>query len=355
MGIELTSFLKERKQMQKPVKHKNRNIVFGIVVAFILTLILIGNITVYPFMIVFRGLIGMVTEQGNIGPYAETIQNISEGSSATVTTEGYPDMELTFYYPDDGEEIHPVILYIHGGGWSVGNAQAVSPFAKLLASNGYVVANAEYALAPEHPYPTSTYQLVSALNYLYEHAQEHGIDKNRIFIGGNSAGAHLASQLGALASNPTYADGIGVEINAPSDNIKGLLLFNGVYNFDNAGECGFPFFNKLVWAYTGTKQYKEYEKIDELSTVKHITPDYPATFITVGDIDPLEPQTIEFVDVLENAGVDCTALMWTGTDSELFHDYIYELNTEEAQKAYEMAVKFLAEHSQKSGDSESQE
>lgn len=180
-------------------------------------------------------------------------------------------MELTLYYPDDGEGIHPIILCIHGG-WSVGSAKAVSPFAKLLASNGYVVANAEYALAPKYSYPASTYQLVSTLNYLYEHANEYGIDNTRIFIGGNSAGAHLTSQLGALATNPAYAAEVGVKITFPFDNIKGLLLFNGVYNFDTAGDCKFPFFPKLAWAYTRTKTTKIMRKLTSFqqSSISHL-------------------------------------------------------------------------------------
>lgn len=320
--------------------------ILGSLSVLIVAIIIVNQLTVYPFISLFRWMTGLGEEQGNIGPYAEQIEKVKEGPVAIVSTEGYPDAELTFYYPDDSKETHPVILYIHGGGWSVGSAKAVSSYAKLLASNGYIVANAEYALAPENPYPASTYQLVSALNYLYENADKYGIDNSKIFIGGNSAGAHLSSQLGALVSNPEYADEVGVEIVFPSECVKGLLLFNGVYNFDNAGDCKFPFFDRLLWSYTGVKDYKTYAKLDELSTLKHITPNYPTTFITVGDIDPLEPQTIEFIDKLQALGVDHTALLWSGTNSKLFHDYIYELDTEEAQKAYRAVVDFLTACSQ---------
>ena len=45
------------------------------------------------------------------------------------------------------------------------------------------------------------------------------------------------------------------------------------------------------------KDYTQYERIDELSTVKHIMEEYPPTYITVGDIDPLEPQTLAFIEM----------------------------------------------------------
>lgn len=96
--------------------------------------------------------------------------------------------------------------------------------------------------------------------------------------------------------------------------------------------------------YTGKKDYKKYERLDELSTIKHITPDYPAVFITVGDSDPLEPQTYEFIEKLEDNNVDYDALLWTGTKAKLWHDYIYDQNTEEAVKAYEETLNFIEKH-----------
>lgn len=316
----------------------------GGVSIFIVLIILINQVTVSPFIWTFRSLSNMVSEQGNIGPYDNQISNIKESNKINVAVNVYEDAEITFYHPKIEKDDLPVIIYIHGGGWSSGNAKSVSSFAKLLASNGYIVANVDYALAPENPYPSSTIQLVEVLNYIYENAKEYNIDKKNIFIGGNSAGAHLSSQLGAILSDSQYAKTVGVDIKVPNDSIKGLLLFNGVYNFDNAEDCNFPFYKKFAWSYTGKKNYKTHSKIDEISTVKHINENYPPTFITVGDKDPLESQSLEFAKILKEKGIDNTALFWTGTNVGLNHDYIYELDTKEAQKSYEMVIDFLNEH-----------
>ncbi len=182
------------------------------------------------------------------------------------------------------------------------------------------------------------------IQYVYDRAGDFGIDRNAIFIGGNSAGAHLSSQLGALFTDREYASQAGVDVRIPGDAIKGLLLFNGVYNFDTAGDCGFFAFGKWVWAYTGRKDHRAYERLDEMSTIRHITPNYPAVFITAGDADPLEPQTIELADMLWENSVDHTAVLWTGTGAKLDHDYIYEMDTAEAQSAFEMMLIFLSEH-----------
>lgn len=330
------------------MKIKNRKVklrrILGRIGILIVLVILINQVTVYPFIWTFRSLLNIVSEQGNIGPYESQISNIEESNKIKVSVDGCEDAEITFYYPQIEKYNLPVIMYIHGGGWSGGNAKAVSSFAKLIASNGYIVANVDYALSPENPYPSSTIQLVEVLNYIYENANQYNMDKNNIFIGGNSAGAHLSSQLGALLSNSKYAKTVGVDIKVPNDSIKGLVLFNGVYNFDTAGDCSFPFFDKFAWAYTGKKDYENYSKIDEMSTIKHIDKNYPSTFITSGDADPLEPQSLEFAKILKEKGIDTTTLFWTGRNIGLYHDYIYELDTKEAQKSYEMMINFLNEH-----------
>lgn len=328
------------------IKKKSKfKVLISIIVVFIALIIIINQITVYPFMYIFRAFINGIEEQGSIGPYYDNIKNVIESDTVQISVKDYPNAKITLYSPNEDYESLPVILYIHGGGWSVGNAKAVSSFAKLLASNGYIVANLDYSLAPEYKYPASTFQILETLNYLYENANNYKIDNTKIFIGGNSAGAHLSSQIGAILSNEEFAKEIGANVKVPFESIKGLLLFNGVYNFDTVGKCNFPGFNKLAWSYTGKKNYLKYERINELSSIKHITENYPSTFITVGDSDPLEPQAYEFAQELKSKNIDYTSLFWTDTNSKLNHDYIYELQTEEGQKAYEMAVKFLNEHS----------
>ena len=333
-----------RKCNTMPVKAKRKYIILTILAIVAVLTVVVNQISVYPFMWRFRGLMSLTSEQGDPGNYEVYIQEVVSSEKISVSVEGYPDAYVTFYSPEEQKqgEYLPVILYIHGGGWSAGNAEAIAWYAKLLASNGYVVANVDYSLAPEHPYPASTVQLVTVLNYLYENAAEYGINEDKIFVGGNSAGAHLASQLGALVSNTDYAEDVGVCVNVPRKCVRGLLLFNGVYNFDTVKECNFPFFTQLAWSYTGQKNFEAYARLDELSTAKHVTEDYPATFITVGDADPLRTQTKELIDVFEDNSVNYRAILWDDTGAKLGHDYVYEMDTREAQIAYEAVLEFLA-------------
>jgi len=60
-----------------------------------------------------------------------------------------------------------------------------------------------------------------------------------------------------------------------------------------------PGMGLFLWAYTGARQFESYKRIDELSTILHVSPDYPPVFLAVGDADALESQTIAFKEALE--------------------------------------------------------
>ncbi len=309
-----------------------------LVVLFVFLFVLVDQFTVVPFTTSFRIFSNTLKKEVQIGPYLEDIKDI-EQSSISIKVPDYPDANVTLYSKQSDHPL-PLLIYIHGGGFIAGSVESVSFYTKLLASNGYVVASVDYALAPEKPYPTAIFQLVEVLNYLYEHADQYGIDATNIMIGGHSAGAQLASQLGGVVTNSKYADQIGVRVKVPS--VKGLFLLSGVYNMDTVGNCHFPFLKKYLWAYTGEKHYLSYDRIDELSTIRSVTSSYPPTFITVGDIDPLASQTEEMIEVLKKNHVEYVPMLWE--KSYLYHNYVYHLDTSEARKVYQSMIRFLKMH-----------
>jgi len=331
--------------MPKPLKKrfgKKTKIILLVIAALIATVIIVDQTTPRPFVALFRGFIGSLDSVVTVGPYEKDIELATQVSQVDIPVEGLPDATLTIYAPKQpSDRPLPIIFYIHGGGWVVGTAKSVEPYAKLLASNGYLVANLEYSLAPEHPYPTPIEQSIAAINYLQLHDKDFNADATKFFIAGNSAGAQIAAQLGAVATNSEFEKKMNVDIGLAPESLKGLILFNGVYDFQTVGKDNFPGFPKFAWSYTGKKDYRTYSRIDELSTVKNATSTYPATFLTVGDADPIEAQTHQFDAVLRAQGIDVTSLYWTGSGNKLPHDYIYQLETEPAQRAYQDVLKFL--------------
>ena len=93
----------------------------------------------------------------------------------------------------------PVILFLHGGGWTLGSFQIYEPFCRQLANaTGSILVWAEYRLAPEHPYPAAFDDTRAALRWVHDNAARLGADENRIIIAGDSAGGNLAATV-ALA------------------------------------------------------------------------------------------------------------------------------------------------------------
>jgi acetyl esterase/lipase len=165
------------------------------------------------------------------------------------------------------------------------------------------------------------------------------IDKDKIFIGGTSAGAHLSSQIGGLSSNKEYRELLGIKKTLPK--VCGLLLINGVYNFETVNECHFPGMSSFIWSYVGDKDYLSYERINELSTINYVNNNYPKVFITAGDKDPLRTQSYELVDVLKKNKISYVDRFFE--DKNLNHDYVYLLNKDESKKTLEEIIKFIKE------------
>lgn len=317
----------------------------SIVAVLVATPVVVNELTPRPYVGIFRALIGTIDDAVTLGPLEDRTDGVVTSDPIAIPVEGAPDAGLTIHTSDVGTESgKPVILLIHGGGWVVGSASQIGSYADLLASAGFVVANLSYSLAPEEEYPTPILQSAAALDYLHEHAGEYGGDGSKLFVGGNSAGAQISSQLGAVVADPGFARQVGVDIALPAEDLRGVILYSGPYDFDTVGRDDFPGFRTYAWSYLGQKDYENDPRLDELSTTRTATADYPATYLTSGDADPLEPQSYQLDAVLRSLGVEVTSRYWTGSGLDLPHDYVYELDTEAARTAFDDTVAFVERH-----------
>lgn len=106
---------------------------------------------------------------------------------------------LDVYRPKGATAGLPVVLYIHGGGFTLLSKDTHWMMGLVFARAGYVVFNISYRLAPRHPFPAALEDCVDALVWLNNHAHEYGGDLRRLVFAGESAGANLACSL-ALAT-----------------------------------------------------------------------------------------------------------------------------------------------------------
>lgn len=133
-------------------------------------------------------------------------------------------------------ESRPVVVFIHGGSWVHGNKSLNDrmPLVNVFLQKGYYVASIDYRLTTEAPWPAQINDSKSAIRFLRDNAASYGIDANRIFVFGESAGAHLALMLDVTNNSNQFvdeADGNGSVSSAVSAVISD-------YGISDVGEWG---------------------------------------------------------------------------------------------------------------------
>jgi acetyl esterase/lipase len=112
----------------------------------------------------------------------------------------HPLVRVRVYRPQPAASARPALLWIHGGGFIIGQPeQDATHLIEIARELGMVIVAVEYRLSPEHPYPKPIEDCYAALSWLYNHAASLGVRPDRIAIGGNSAGAGLAAGLVLMA------------------------------------------------------------------------------------------------------------------------------------------------------------
>ena len=119
-------------------------------------------------------------------------QEVARVEDRTIPGPAQP-IPVRVYWPEAGKKL-PALVYYHGGGWVIGNLDSVDRSCRALANaSGCVLISVDYRLAPEHKFPAAVEDADAAVRYVAEHAAEFDIDPNRIAVGGDSAGANLAT------------------------------------------------------------------------------------------------------------------------------------------------------------------
>ncbi|MBO9578979.1 MAG: alpha/beta hydrolase [Microbacteriaceae bacterium] len=315
-------------------------------IAVVLALVVgIGFLTPWPAAMLIRGAF----QQGARDTVAEASKYVPADVDARIdlsySTAG-GDQLFDLFTPKGSTGPLPAVVWIHGGAWISGSKADVEPYARILASHGYAVVTLNYSISPEVVYPVAIQQLNSALGYLTAHAAELSIDPDRIVIAGDSAGANLTSQLAAVVTNPAYAELLGIEPALAPEQLAGVVLDCGIYDVSGIPEApglGGWGFRIALWAYIGAHDWISQPGGQEMSTIDYVTADFPATWISGGNGDPLtKGQSIPLAEKLDDLGVPVTALFYAEDhEPSLPHEYQFHLDFADAQNALASTVDFL--------------
>lgn len=173
----------------------------------------------------------------------------------------------------------PVIVVVHGGGFKFGDQSMpiIQPIIEAGTANGYVVASVDYRKSGEAAFPAAVGDVKAAVRYLKAHAEEYGIDPEKIVVWGESAGAYLA----AMTATTPNVDSLNADV---SDNLEqdstvaALVDFYGPIEFATMDE--------------------EFTALGDTASANHTEGSFESDFVGVDDL---------------SANPDKTAATWWGT------------------------------------------
>jgi arylformamidase len=182
------------------------------------------------------------------------------GATAAASRDNMLDIEF------DPDTVRPLVVFIHGGGWSHGDKNGARWIAPTFFGAGYSFAAVNYRLSPHGTVADAAKDLAEAIGFLRSRAAQFMIDPDRITLIGFSAGAHLAA---LVATDSSLLRAAGV----PFRSIRAVVLLDGAA-FDTVGEvAGGPGSNSLAVALGTNPNYlRQVSPLEHLATASELPP-----------------------------------------------------------------------------------
>ncbi|HEX3998045.1 MAG TPA: alpha/beta hydrolase [Pirellulales bacterium] len=201
--------------------------------------------------------------------------------------------------PPTGKD-HPIVFWIHGGGWMQGDKRDVQNKPKAFVDKGFVFVSTNYRLFPNTTIKAMAGDVANAVRWTHDHAREFGGDPNRIFVMGHSAGAQLAA---LICTDETLLKAEGL----PLSIIKGCVPVDGD-TYDLAMQIATvekKRADRYTWKFGDEQSRKELSPIEHVAKGKDIP---PFLLLCVGGHPETEPQARRLAKALQEAGVPAKTL-----------------------------------------------
>ncbi len=225
--------------------------------------------------------------------------------------EGAPEITARLYKPKNGMESKPGMLWIHGGGYILGDLDVDDHNLRQMCINtGCVILSTNYRLAPEDPFPAPVEDCYASLKWLVENSETLGIDKSRIAIGGGSAGGGLAAGLAIMARDRGEIEIVFQLLIYPMIDDRNITPSSHTITDPRTWDREK---NIFAWkAYLGempdsgkVSPYAAPARAEDLSGL-------PPAYIAVGELDLFLDEDIEYAQRLLQAGVPTELHVYPG-------------------------------------------
>jgi acetyl esterase/lipase len=237
---------------------------------------------------------------------------------------GYRPLFLDLRLPPSERSPHPLIIWVHGGGWIYGSRRRLPPHLsdnaihEHMLDAGYAVASVDYRLAREAGFAGMLLDLKAAIRWLRGHAADFDLDSDRVVLWGESAGGHLAV-MAAVCTKLDGAERTGECLDEPETPTAvvdwygpaDLTAIAGLHLEADSEEVGVtPENPAAILAGNGDWTY------DELSPLTYVRADVPPIFVAHGTDDQIVPVTHsrDLTDRLRRAGATVDYLEVPGAD-----------------------------------------
>lgn len=209
-------------------------------------------------------------------------------------------LRLDIYRPAGGVEGLPVLVYFHGGAWTVGDKREQAlPMLNHLAANGWLAVSANYRLSPGAAFPDFIEDAKAAVAWVKEHGPEYGADPGFVAVAGGSAGGHIASLVALTPHDPRYQPGF----EAADTSVQAAISLYGIYDFTNRLNAQYDGFITRLLEPIVMRDYiaDAPERYRAASPLDQVTATAPPFLVVQGDRDTLAPveEARAFVATLE--------------------------------------------------------
>ena len=233
----------------------------------------------------------------------------------TITQDGYT-VTLNIVKPKGSTQQLPVFVFIHGGGWVLGDYPTHKRMVRdLVVLSGTTGVFVNYTPSPEAQYPQATEEIYAAVKWVAEHGNEINVDGSKLSVVGNSVGGNMTAVTAIRA----------IQNNGPK--LANLIMFWPIVaadfetsTYQRFGESRFLTTTLMKWMYDHyTKNLNQREEIyaSPLNAPADILKHFPPTFIPVAEADVLREEGEAFGRKLDEAGVEVTTIRYNG----MIHDF----------------------------------